>query len=147
LVRRLGHQRWAARFGRAYVRTDRALGRLTGGRLFAFGLPSLLLTTTGRSSGRPRTSPLLYVRDGDAFVVIGSNWGQQQHPNWSANLLAHPEATVTVRGKETAVRGRLVRGEERERLRESLLRVWPAYETYEQRAGGRPLRIFRLERI
>src|SRR5258705_9591495 len=108
------------------MRLERLLGRLTRGRFLAQGqheLPALLITTTGRTSGRPRTSPLLYAADGDAFVVIGSNWGQVHHPGWSANLIAKPDAVVTLGGKEIAVRGRLVQGEERERLRGLLMRV------------------------
>jgi deazaflavin-dependent oxidoreductase (nitroreductase family) len=146
LARRLGGTRLFALVGRAYVPLDRLLGRVGGGRLLALGLPSLLITTTGRKSGVPRTNPLLYVPDGDAFVVIGSNWGQQHHPAWSTNLLAKPDATVQVRGERIAVRGRLAEGAERERLRGLLLRMWPAYAAYERRAAGRTLRIFRLER-
>jgi deazaflavin-dependent oxidoreductase (nitroreductase family) len=77
--------------------------------------------------------------------VIASNWGQAHHPGWSANLLAHPDATVTLRGRTVAVRARLVAGPERERLRGRLLEIWPAYATYEQRAAERQLRTFRLE--
>jgi deazaflavin-dependent oxidoreductase (nitroreductase family) len=147
LARRLGGTRLFALIGRAYVPLDRLLGRVSRGRLLALGLPSLLITTTGRKSGEPRTNPLLYAPDGDGFVVIGSNWGQAHHPAWSGNLLANPQATVAVRGERIAVRARLAEGAERERLRELLLRVWPAYRAYERRADGRALRIFRLERI
>lgn len=149
VLRRWGRRRWFARLGRAMVPLDRGLGRLTRGRFVAFGrkdLPSLLITTTGRRSGEPRSNPLLYAPDGDAFVVIGSNWGQAHHPAWSSNLLANPQATVTLGGQTIAVRARCVEGAERERLRELLLRVWPAYTAYEERAAGRALRIFRLER-
>ena len=146
LARRLGGLRAFALVGRAYVPLDRWLGRLSRGRLLALGLPSLILTTTGRRSGEPRTTPLLFARDADAFVVIGSNWGQPGHPGWSANLLANPEASVQVGGEHIAVRGRLVEGAERDRLRELLLQVWPAYAAYERRAQGRNLRLFRLER-
>jgi deazaflavin-dependent oxidoreductase (nitroreductase family) len=149
LARRLGDRRWFAVIGRRYVPFDRWLGRVTKGRLVALGqrdLPSMLLTTTGRRTGRYRITPLLYAPDGDAFVVIGSNWGQQQHPGWSANLLAQPDAVAAVGGEDIPVRARLVRGEERARLRELLLRIWPAYTAYEERAPGRQLRIFRLER-
>lgn len=130
------------------MRLDRLLGVATKGRFVALGqreLPSMLITTTGRTSGQPRTSPLLYAPDGDAFVVIGSNWGRAEHPAWSTNLIAHPEAVVTLGGRRIPVVGRLVEGEERERLRGLLLAVWPAYETYERRAAGRRLRIFRLQ--
>jgi deazaflavin-dependent oxidoreductase (nitroreductase family) len=135
--------------GRALVRADRWVGRRTHGRFVALGLrdlPSLLITTTGRKTGLPRTNPLLYAQDGDAFVVIGSNWGQTDHPAWSGNLIAHPDAVVTLRGEDIPVRARLTSGAEKERLRGLLEAIWPAYRLYVQRAAGRDIRIFRLER-
>ncbi|GIH12820.1 hypothetical protein Raf01_09920 [Rugosimonospora africana] len=146
-MRALGHRRWFARLGRAMVPADRVVGRLTGGRIVALGLrelPSMLLTTTGRKTGQPRTQPLLYVRDGDGYVVIGSNWGQQRQPAWALNLIAEPRATVTVGGQQIPVWAHHVTGEERERLLARLLAMWPAYETYRQRAGDRELMVFRL---
>jgi deazaflavin-dependent oxidoreductase (nitroreductase family) len=147
VVRRLGHQRWFAAFGRMVVPLDRRMtvgGRLSTGRLF--GLPTLSLTTTGRRSGQPRTQPLLYVTDGDDLVVVGSNWGQRHQPAWSNNLLADPNATVKLHGERIAVRAVVVTGAERERLWLLLRREWPAYQTYEQRAAGREIRMFRLQR-
>ena len=147
LVQRLGHQRWFAGLGRRMVPVDRWLQRATRGRWSAIGrhgLPALLLTTTGRRSGEPRTQPLLYAPDGDGYVVIGSNWGQPHHPAWTANLLAHPDATVAIGGAAIPVHAVLATGPERDRLRQLLLHQWPAYATYEQRAAGRELRIFRL---
>lgn len=145
LARRLGGTRLFALIGRLYMPLDRRLGAASP-RLLALGLPSLLITTTGRKSGQARTNPLLYAADGDAFVVIGSNWGQTHHPAWSANLLADPRATVVVAGVTIEVVARLAEGAERERLRGLLLAMWPAYAVYEKRAGGRDLRLFRLER-
>jgi deazaflavin-dependent oxidoreductase (nitroreductase family) len=142
-VRRLGHQRWFARFGRGFVPVDRWLFRRTNGRFGALGMQSMLLTTTGRHSGEPRVQPLLYARDGDGYVVVGSNWGQPQHPAWSANLLANPAATVTIGGTVTPVHATLTIGPERDRLWALLVAQWPAYETYRQRAG-RELRVFLL---
>lgn len=146
LLRRLGGTRLFARAGRALAPIDTLIGRSGRGRFMALGLPSLLITTTGRTTGQPRTNPLLYARDGDGLVVIGSNWGQAHHPGWSANLLANPAATVALRGERFAVRARLAEGAERERLRALLLEIWPGYAAYERRAEGRQLRIFRLER-
>ena len=149
LLRRAGRAEWFARLARPLVPLDRALGRLTRGRFVAFGLPglpSLLITTTGRRTGEPRSNPLLYAPDGEAFIVIGSNWGQGHHPAWTGNLLAHPDATVLVDGQQIPVRARLVTGAERARHREMLLEVWPGYADYERRAGGRDLRLFRLDR-
>jgi deazaflavin-dependent oxidoreductase (nitroreductase family) len=112
----------------------------------ALGLvPSLLITTTGRRSGQPRSNPLLYVPDGDGYVVTGSNWGKKEQPAWALNLLAEPAATVTVRGARIPVRARAVEGAERDRLWGLLVAQWPAYQTYVRRAGGRNIRVFRLE--
>ncbi|WP_091312228.1 nitroreductase family deazaflavin-dependent oxidoreductase [Micromonospora chersina] len=145
LTRRLGHQKWFAATMRLLVPADRLVGRLTKGRVVAFGLvPSLVLTTTGRRSGKPRSNPLLYVPDGDAYVVIGSNWGQQHQPAWSLNLLAQPAAEVDVKGHRVPVRAEPISGEERERLFTRLVAEWPAYRTYVERAGGREIRVFRL---
>ncbi|MFG2054950.1 nitroreductase family deazaflavin-dependent oxidoreductase [Micromonospora sp. NPDC048930] len=145
LTRRLGHQKWFAATLRLLVPADRLVGRLTKGRVVAFGLvPSLVLTTTGRRSGKPRSNPLLYVPDGDAYVVIGSNWGQQHQPAWSLNLLAQPAAEVDVRGRRIPVRAEVISGDEREHLFARLVAEWPAYRTYVERAGGREIRVFRL---
>ncbi|MFU8850580.1 nitroreductase family deazaflavin-dependent oxidoreductase [Micromonospora sp. SL1-18] len=145
LARRLGHQRWFAAALRPLVPADRLVGRLTKGRVVALGLvPSLVLTTTGRRSGKPRSNPLLYVPDGDAYVVIGSNWGQRQQPSWSLNLLAQPAAEVDVGGRRIPVRAELVDGDGREPLFDRLVAEWPAYRTYVARAGDREVGVFRL---
>jgi deazaflavin-dependent oxidoreductase (nitroreductase family) len=148
LIQRLGHRRWFAGLARVVVPPlDKVVGRLTRGRVVALGvIPSMLLTTTGRKTGQPRVSPLSYAKDGDSYVVIGSNFGQPNHPAWSANLLAHPEAVVTVGGRTIRVRATLAEDAERDRLWALLLAVWPAYATYAQRSG-RHLRIFRLDRV
>lgn len=146
-VQWLGRQRWFAILGRRFVPIDRWLFLHSDGRWSALsraGLPSLLLTTTGRRSGEARTQPLLYALDGDGYVVVGSNWGQHNHPAWSANLLAEPAAQVTIGDREILVRAVLVKGAERERLWAMLVGLWPAYQTYRERAGGRELRVFRL---
>jgi deazaflavin-dependent oxidoreductase (nitroreductase family) len=147
LVRRLGGQRWFAALGRRLTPLDLRLYRLTGGRWSVIGrhvLPSLLITTTGRKSGLPRTQPLLYAEDGDGYIVVGSNWGQDHHPAWSANLLARPVARVTLGEREFGVRAALVAGAERDRLWQVVQRIWPGYAACATRAEGRELRIFRL---
>jgi deazaflavin-dependent oxidoreductase (nitroreductase family) len=147
LVQRLGRQRWFAALGRRLMPVDRRIQQLTRGRLSIIGrhgLPAMLLTTTGRKSGLPRTQPLLYALDGDGYVVVGSNWGQTHQPAWSGNLLAAPDAVVTIDGKAIPVHATLATGAERARLWALLETTWPAYREYEQRAGGRDLRVFRL---
>lgn len=148
-VARLGHQRWFARLGRAVVPLDRALHRASRGRWSLIGrgvVPQLLLTTIGRRSGQPREVPLLYARDGDALVVVASNWGQHQHPAWSANLIDNPLASVTLDGDSIPVLATLTEGGERERLWPLLTSVWPPYDTYAARSG-RDLRVFLLRPV
>ncbi|WP_421742243.1 nitroreductase family deazaflavin-dependent oxidoreductase [Cellulomonas sp.] len=145
-VRRLGRTRWFARAGRVTSGLDRRLQKASRGRWSILGrpnLPQLILTTTGRRSGEPREAVLLYAVDGDGWVLIGSNWGQEHHPAWSGNLLADPRATVTVGGVTTPVVATLADDTERTRLLPALHAVWPGYEHYAARAG-RELRVFRL---
>ena len=147
-IRRLGHRPWFARLGRALTPVDRAVGIRTKGRFVALGLhdlPALLITTIGRRSGRPRTNPLLYAREGDAYMVVGTNWGQQHQPNWTLNLLANPNALIAVNGRTFKVRASLATGSERERYWRLLTAIWPAYPTYQARAGGREVMVFRLD--
>jgi len=130
---------------RRLVGIDRWLGRVSRGRVVALGMaPSLMLTTTGRKSGQPRSQPLLYVRDGGDLIVIASNWGGEKDPGWAWNLRADPHARVTLDGRELAVAARETDGPERERLWRLIVDQWPGYETYRTRASHRHLRIFRL---
>lgn len=148
LLRRLGHRRWFAEVGRRLAPPlDRFLYRATGGRLLATGppvFPTLLLTVTGRRSGRARTTPLLYARDGECLLIAGSNWGQPRDPAWAVNLTANPRASVLIGRRRLAVVAREAREDERASLWPKLDAVWPAYRTYRVRAG-RPVRVFVLE--
>lgn len=148
VAQHLGRQQWFASVGKKLVPADLAVQRRTGGRVSLArlgGLTSLVLTSTGRKSGLPRSVPLMYVPHGAEHIVIGSNWGQSTHPDWSANLLAHPEAEVDLVSRRVPVRARLVTGEERDRLwREVIIPTWPAYDDYARRAGDRELRVFVL---
>src|SRR5512139_2498259 len=131
-IQRLGRQKWfATTFRPVAPSIDRFLYKATRGRvaiLSGTGLPTMLLTTTGRKSGQPRTVPLLYTPYQGSYVVVGSNWGQEHHPAWALNLTANPEAVAQIRGRSTKVRARLIEGEERQRVWESeLLTAWPGY--------------------
>ncbi|WP_328468242.1 nitroreductase family deazaflavin-dependent oxidoreductase [Actinoplanes sp. NBC_00393] len=130
---------------RRLVTVDRWLGRLTRGRVVALGMaPSLMLTTTGRKSGLPRSNPLQYVRDGDDFIVIASNWGGEHDPAWSYNLRSIPQARVTLDGRDIPVTARETDGPERERLWQLITDQWPGYDNYRTRAAHRRIRVFRL---
>ncbi|WP_203747664.1 nitroreductase/quinone reductase family protein [Cellulomonas chitinilytica] len=145
-LRRAGRTRWFARLGRAVSRIDKRIQKATDGRWSVLGrptLPHLILTTTGRRSGEPRDAALLYARDGERWVVIGSNWGQQHHPAWSGNLLADPHAAVTVGGRRVEVVAHLADDDERARLLGTLRAIWPGYDDYDARTV-RELRVFVL---
>jgi deazaflavin-dependent oxidoreductase (nitroreductase family) len=111
--------------------------RATGGKLFGrMGKsPILLLNTVGRKSGRKRTSPLLYVMDGDNFVVIASKGGAPTHPAWYLNLKANPEATVEVGDREVRVRAEEADSEEKARLWQRMVEMYPTYDDYQQKTG------------
>lgn len=143
----LGSAAFAAVGKRVFPRADLAAQRATGGRFSlsaAVGMPLLLLTTTGRRTGRPHVTPVTYARDGDDLLIIGSNWGQRQHPAWALNLRADPHATVQIREHRTQVTARVLEGAERDGALALLLRVWPHFATYTKRAGQRELLVFRL---
>lgn len=127
-------------------RVDRWLHRLTRGRfhLASLAVPTLVLTVAGRQSGLPRQTPLAYVPDGQDFLVVGSNWGQEDHPVWTVNLMAADTAIVETRGRRVTVQPRLLEGDDRAAAWRRLTQVWPAYDDYTARAGGRELRVFRL---
>ena len=130
---------------RSLVGVDRWLGRVTRGRVVALGMaPSLILTTTGRRSGEPRSNPLQFVRDGDDLIVIASNWGGAKDPGWSWNLRTDPSARVLLGGREFPVTAHETAGADRDRLWRLIVDQWPGYQAYETRASHRELRIFRL---
>jgi deazaflavin-dependent oxidoreductase (nitroreductase family) len=107
--------------------------RATGGRLFGrMGKsPILLLNTMGRKTGRRRTSPLLYVMDGEDFVIIASKGGAPTHPAWYLNLKANPDATVEVGDREVRVRAEEVDSEENVRLWQKMIEMYPTYDDYQ----------------
>jgi deazaflavin-dependent oxidoreductase (nitroreductase family) len=106
--------------------------------------PVLLLTTTGRKSGEQRTAPVLYLADGERFVVINTNAGNTKTPAWSLNLRADPEAEVEVRGKRTEVRARIAEGEERAELWRRHMQQYSGWDYYESKLD-REISIFVLE--
>ncbi|WP_067681120.1 nitroreductase/quinone reductase family protein [Nocardia miyunensis] len=139
--------------GSALVRAlgplDRRILERTAGRYTALGpvgAPCLLLTTTGRRSGQPRTTPLLYVHAGDVLYLVGSNFGGEHHPAWTANLLAHPEAVITIAGERIPVHAELIQDtEQRAEVYARFEQISKAYTEYRNRTT-RGLRIFAVRR-
>lgn len=114
---------------------DRLCLRLSRGRfsIAGIGIPTLLLTTRGRKTGKPRSVPLLYQPDGNTWVVAGSRGGRPDHPAWYLNLKSSPEVEVLVDGASTPCLAAEASGTERERLWQILEAVYPGFGVYEQR--------------
>jgi deazaflavin-dependent oxidoreductase (nitroreductase family) len=124
-----------------------ALFRASGRRLgTTFGsVHVLFLHHRGAKSGTERISPLLYVEDGKNLAIIASKGGHVKHPGWFHNLNAHPDVKIELRGGVRQVHARLAEGEERERLWQKAVSVWPDYETYARRAPHREIPVVVLE--
>jgi deazaflavin-dependent oxidoreductase (nitroreductase family) len=109
------------------------------------GVETLLLRTTGRRSGRQRTAALLYRRDGDRLVVVGSKGGSDTAPAWLLNLQSSPDVEVQVGTTRFRARARIATPAERRRLWPAMTNVWPAYERYQaQTSRTIPLVILEL---
>jgi deazaflavin-dependent oxidoreductase (nitroreductase family) len=107
---------------------------LSGGRLGAWlGLPTLLLTFTGRKSGKSYSTPLVYFQDGDSYVVVGSDGAARRDPQWWKNLKVNPRGSVRVGRKQMDVTAHLAAGEERARLWEIGKGVNPMWAKYQAR--------------
>jgi deazaflavin-dependent oxidoreductase (nitroreductase family) len=109
------------------------------------GVTVLILTTTGRRSGEPRSTPLIYQRHGDDHVVVASKGGAEENPDWYLNLQAQPEVTVQVRDDRFQARARKAKADEKPQLWSLMAAAWPAYDEY-QRKTSREIPVVVLER-
>jgi deazaflavin-dependent oxidoreductase (nitroreductase family) len=116
-------------FGQEHVDRYRATGGEEGHDWN--GTTVLLLTTKGRRSGEPRTTPLIYGPDGDNFVVVASKGGAPEHPAWYQNLAADPDVEVQVRGDRFPARARTATAEEKPALWKMMAERWPPYDEYQ----------------
>jgi deazaflavin-dependent oxidoreductase (nitroreductase family) len=112
---------------RRYRETDGEVGYLWS------GVPSLLLTTTGRRSGESRTSALIFARDGDDYLVVASMGGAPKHPSWYLNITANPAAEIQVKAEHIPVTAHTASAEEKPRLWQIVTEVWPNYDVYQTR--------------
>ncbi len=110
------------------------------------GRPVLLLTTTGAKSGEPRLVPLVFSRDGEDLVIMGSKGGAPAHPAWFLNLQANPIVTVETGGEQYQARAVITEGEERGRLWDAHVALNPGFADYEKRTT-RLIPAIRLERM
>ncbi|GLZ15692.1 nitroreductase [Actinomadura sp. NBRC 104425] len=109
------------------------------------GTVTLLLTTKGRRTGREHTTPLIYQKAGDDYVVVASKGGAPEHPQWYLNLQADPEVKVQVKGDKFTARARTATAEEKPGLWRTMVAAWPDYEEY-QRKTDRDIPVVVLER-
>ena len=154
-----GFQRLMQRFGstpvgaRLFAHTlpamDRAVGRVSGGRTtvpqLLAGLPVLILSATGRTSGLVRRTHLIAIPVGETLALLGTNFGQKPTPTWVFNLEAEPRATIEHHGTSVDVVARPATPDERLAVMANSQRVYGGYLKYQERITGRVLRIFLLE--
>lgn len=119
-------------YGRRHVTAYRESGGEVGHE-WQPGVYTLLLTTTGRTSGDPYTTPLIYGRDGANYLVVASNGGAQTHPDWYQNLEANPEVEIQVEREVMKATARSASGEDRPRLWAMMADIWPDYDDYATR--------------
>lgn len=146
-VERMATSRWFQKVGPKVIPPlDRIVHKVTGGRMLLSSLysPMCMLTTTGRKTGLERTVPIACFPDGEDLIVVGSNFARDDHPAWSNNLIASPEATVEYRGRRWPVVAHLGDETTRPALWAKVLQRMPHFAVYDERTA-RDIRVFRLE--
>src|SRR5688572_24833828 len=136
-------------FSKVLAPLDRIVHRVSKGKTtlpqVLAGLPVVFVTTTGRKSGQPRTSPLIAVPIHDTLALVGTNFGQTATPAWVLNLEADPAARASHRDHEIDVTARPATEDERETVWRAAAGVYPGYEKYQARITDRAIRVFVLE--
>ncbi len=131
---------WVNQHIRGYVESDGEKGHRWR------GVNTLLLTTTGRKSGKLRRTALIYGRDGDRYVVVASKGGAKNHPEWYLNLVENPEVEVQVGADKFKARARSASTEEKPELWRLMTSIWPEYDSYQARTK-RDIPVVVLERL
>jgi len=131
---------WQQAHARRYIESDGKDGHIWE------GVTTLLLTTTGRRTGLARTTPLIYGRAGERYLVVASRGGAPAHPSWYDNLVAQPIVQVQVLADRFKARARTATAAERPALWKTMAAIWPPYDDYQQRTA-REIPVVILERI
>ncbi len=145
VMRRIGHYRWFSLFMKHVgAPVDRWLIRASGGRFSMSGtqITTMLLTTKGRKTGKDRTVPLHYVRDGKNLVAACENFGLQAASSWPKNLASNPKARIEIGGTAADYLSRPATAEEVARTMPRLVEMWPAHDSHMQRNGVRHVIVF-----
>lgn len=131
---------WTVKIIKAMSAVNVRLYKLTGGRVgskwrvgsaFPRGIPVCLVTTTGRKTGQPRVSPLLFLPDGDRIVLVASQGGLPKNPMWFLNMLTTPEVTVQIRSDVRTMRARVATADERAELWPKLVAMYADFDSYQ----------------
>jgi deazaflavin-dependent oxidoreductase (nitroreductase family) len=130
---------WQAQHARRYIETNGEDGYTWQ------GVPTLLLTTTGKQTGNPYTTPLIFGQDGDRYIIVASRGGAANNPQWYRNLVAQPEVQLQVRADRFPARARTANPEEKPALWQLMAGIWPAYNDYQARTS-RDIPVVILER-
>lgn len=131
-------------FGQEHVERYRATDGAEGHEWQ--GAQTLLLTTTGRKSGEPRTTPLIYGRENDSYAVVASKGGSDEPPAWYLNLSENSEVEVQIKADRFKARARTATAEEKPALWRKMVAEWPSYDEYQQRTD-REIPVIVLERV
>ncbi|GLZ08019.1 nitroreductase [Actinomadura sp. NBRC 104412] len=110
------------------------------------GTTVLLLTTTGRRTGKSYTTPLIYQEDNGNPIVVASRGGSPEHPDWYKNLVANPEVQVQIHGEKFTARARTAGPDEKPALWKKMTATWPAYDEYQTKTS-REIPVVILERV
>ena len=133
-------QNWVAEHVQRYIETNGEDG------YWWRGAPTLILTTLGRRSGKPRRLALIYGQDDDRYIVVASKGGADQHPDWYLNILEHPEVQIQVMADRFRARARTATSEEHEVLWQRMVEIWPDYDKYQAKTE-RQIPLVILERV
>jgi deazaflavin-dependent oxidoreductase (nitroreductase family) len=133
-------QSWVAEHVKRYIETNGEDGHMWR------GAPTLILTTLGRRSGKPRRLALIYGQDGDRYVVVASKGGAAKHPEWYLNLRDNPDVQVQVMGDRFRAKARTATPEEHKALWPKMVKIWPDYEKYQAKTD-RQIPLVILERV
>ena len=131
---------WQAAHAKRYIETNGEDGHIWE------GVPTLLLTTTGRRSGKSYITPLIYGEDSGRYLIVASRGGAPEHPQWYQNLVANPDVEIQVRADRFRARARTATPEEKPALWKLMARIWPAYNDYQTRTT-REIPVVILERV
>jgi len=120
----------------------------SGGKIWGSmnGNPVLMLTTTGRKSGLPRTTPVMYVHKDNEYLIAASAGGADQNPTWFSNINSKPEATIEINGRKTKVKAVITSGDERDKLYENFKAMGDNFIEYEKKTT-RKIPVVRLQPI